>query len=107
MSHILKVKRSINPNINVGGILLTMVDGRTNLAKEINSEIKEKYGTMFKLFDSQIPRAIKAAESTRTGESILEYDKNSKISKSYMNFAKEVIGCDREEKTRNTDVWIR
>lgn len=106
MNHILRVRKSINPNIKVGGILLTMVDDRTNLSKEIKSELKEKYGTMFKLFDSQIPRAIKAAESTRSGESVLEYDKNSKIAKSYVNFAKEVIDIGREEQTRNTNVRV-
>ena len=79
MSSILQVRKYINPNLKVGGILLTMVDGRTNLAREISSELRETYGTVFKLFDSTIPRAVKIAETTRMGESILSYDKNSKI----------------------------
>lgn len=103
MSTILKVRKVINPNLKVGGILLTMVDGRTNLAKDISNELKETYGTVFKLFDTQIPRAVKAAESTRQGESIISYDKNSKVAQSYLNFAKEVINYEREEKTRNSD----
>ena len=56
-----------------------------------------------KLFDSTIPRAVKVAETTRLGESILSYDKNSKIAESYKNFAKEVINYEREEKARNTN----
>ena len=52
MNTILKVRKQINPNLKVGGILLTMVDGRTNLSKEISNELRETYGTVFKLFDS-------------------------------------------------------
>lgn len=103
MSTILKIRKQINPNLKVGGIILTMVDSRTNLAKDISNELKETYGTVFKLFKTQIPRAIKTAESTRLGESILSYDKNSKVAQSYLELAKEVIEYERKEKTRNTN----
>ena len=103
MNTILKVRKQINPNLKVGGILLTMVDGRTNLSKEISNELRETYGTVFKLFDTQIPRGIKAAESTRLGESILSYDKNNKVAQGYVEFAKEVIKGEREEKTRDSN----
>ena len=103
MSTILKVRKQINPNLKVGGILLTMVDGRTNLAKDIRNELSETYGKVFTLFETQIPRAIRAAESTRYGESIISHDKNSKVAESYLNFAKEVLNYEREEKTRNTN----
>ena len=103
MSTILKVRRQINPNLKVGGIILTMIDSRTNLSKEISNELKETYGTVFKLYNTQIPRAIKAAESSRMGESIISLNKNSKVSQSYINLAKEVIDCEREEKARNTN----
>lgn len=103
MNTILKVRKQINPNLKVGGILLTMVDGRTNLSKEISSELRQTYGTVFKLFDTQIPRGIKAAESTRLGESIISYDKNNKVAQGYVEFAKEVIDGEREEKARDTN----
>ena len=103
MNTILKVRKQINPNLKVGGILLTMVDGRTNLSKEISNELRETYGAVFKLFDTQIPRGIRAAESTRLGESILSYDKNNKVAQGYVEFAKEVIEGEREEKTRDTN----
>lgn len=103
MNTILKVRKQINPDLKVGGILLTMVDGRTNLSKEISNELRETYGTVFKLFDTQIPRGIRAAESTRLGESILSYDKNNKVAQGYVEFAKEVIEGEREEKTRDTN----
>lgn len=103
MSTILKVRRQINPNIQVGGILLTMVDNRTNLSKNIVNELRETYGTVFRMFETTIPRAVKVAESSRQGESILSYDKSGKISQSYLNFAKEVLNYEREKETRHSN----
>ena len=102
MSHllntVLKVRKQINPNLKVGGILLTMVDGRTNLSKDIANELRSTYGTVFKLYDNQIPRGVKAAESSRMGESVLSYDSSSKVAQSYIDFAKEVLDYERKEK---------
>ncbi len=104
MSTILKVKKQINPKLDVAGILLTIVDGRRNLSKEINEELKETYGKVFKLYDTQIPRAVKAAESSRMGESVLSYDKDSKVAESYLMLAKEVLNDERiRNKTRNSN----
>ena len=103
MKTVIKVRKQINPNLKIGGILLTMVDGRTNLSKDIAEELRNTYGTIFKLFDTQIPRGVKAAESSRQGESILSYDKNGKIAKSYIDFAKEVLDDERKEKTRDSN----
>lgn len=107
MSHllntVLKVRKQINTNLKVGGILLTMVDGRTNLSKDIANELRSTYGTVFKLYDNQIPRGVKAAESSRMGESVLSYDSSSKVAQSYIDFAKEVLDYERKEKTRNSD----
>ena len=98
MNTVLKVRKQINPNLKVGGILLTMVDGRTNLSKDIASELRSTYGTVFKLYDNQIPRGVKAAESSRMGESVLSYDSSSKVAQSYIDFAKEVLDYERKEK---------
>lgn len=103
MKTVIKVRKQINPDLKIGGILLTMVDGRTNLSKDIAEELKNTYGTIFKLFETQIPRGVKAAESSRQGESILSYDKNGKIAKSYIDFAKEVLDDERKEKTRDSN----
>ncbi|MBE6156382.1 MAG: ParA family protein [Firmicutes bacterium] len=107
LNTVLKVRKQINPNLSVGGILLTLVDERTNLAKNIRSELKETYGAVFKLFDTQIPRAIKAAESTSQGESIFMFDKNSKVSIAYADFAKEVIENGTKEKYCDTKIQCR
>lgn len=103
MNTVLKVRKQINPNLKVGGILLTMVDGRTNLSKDIANELRTTYGTVFKLYDNQIPRGVKAAESSRMGESVLSYDSSGKVANSYINLAREVLENERKEKTRNSD----
>ena len=103
MNTVLKVRKQINPELKIGGILLTMVDGRTNLSKDIANELRSTYGTVFKLYDNQIPRGVKAAESSRMGESVLSYDSSSKVAQSYIDFAKEVLDYERKEKARNSD----
>ena len=85
-----KVKRQINPELNVDGILLTLVDGRTNLSKDTKIALQENYGSRIKIFDTQIPIAVKIAESTVKGKSIFSYDKNNRVADAYFNFAKEV-----------------
>lgn len=100
MGHLLKtvsrVKRTINPGLEVGGILLTLVNSRTNLSKETIQDLKETYGKAIKLYNSQIPLAVKTAESTSRGKSIFKYDKNSKVATAYEEFAKEVLADDRQ-----------
>ena len=104
MNTILKVKKNINPKLDVAGIVLTIVDGRRNLSKEISEELKESYGKVFKLYETKIPRAVKAAESSRMGESILSYDKDSNVANSYIELAKEVLNDERiRNKARNTN----
>ena len=99
-----KVKKQINPRLDVAGILLTLVDERRNLSKEISEELKNSYGKVFKLYETQIPRAVKAAESSRMGESILSYDKESKVTKGNLELAKEVLNDERAKiKARNTN----
>lgn len=100
MTHLLKtiskVKRQINPDLKVDGALLTLVDKRTNLSKEMKVQLQENYGSLLKLFDTQIPLAIKTAESTSRGKSIFTYDKNSKVAEAYSSFAKEVVDIGKE-----------
>ena len=112
MRHLLKtvsrVKRTINPTLEVGGILLTLVNSRTNVSKETIQDLKETYGKAIKLYSSHIPLAVKTAESTSRGESIFKYDKNSKVAVAYEEFAKEVLEDDRQrQKNGITKDYIR
>lgn len=86
-----KVKRQINPKLRVEGILLTMVDSRTNNAKEIASLIREAYGSKLKVFDVEIPRSVRAAEISAEGKSIFAHDPGGKVADAYSQLTKEVI----------------
>jgi len=106
MGHLLKtvskVKRTINSNLEVGGILLTLVNNRTNLSKETLNDLKENYGAMVNIYNTQIPLAVKTAESSARGKSIFKYDKNSKVAKAYEDFAKEVLTNERTRQKNGT-----
>ena len=95
-----KVKRQINPSLKIDGILLTLVDGRTNLSKSTKEAIVNDYGKYLKIFDTQIHMGIKAAETAISGKSIFAYDKYSKVAKAYEDFTKEVLKLERKEKNR-------
>ena len=86
-----KVKRQINPKLRIEGILLTMVDARTNNAKEIAGLIRETYGSRLKVFDVEIPRSVRAAEISAEGKSIFAHDPGGKVAAAYKELTKEVI----------------
>lgn len=102
-----KVKRSINPNLRVEGILLTMVDSRTNNAKDIISSLRQSVGQNIRVFDTEIPHSVRAAESALAGVSIFTHDKNGKVVTAYENLTKEVSDIGREEKVRSGSDWVR
>lgn len=92
LKSISKTKRfGVNPNLKIDGAVLTLVDKRTNLPKEIESKIRENYGNIVKLYNTQIPLAVRTAESTSSGGSIFSYDKNNKVAEAYSTLAKEVL----------------
>ena len=100
-----KVKRQLNPTLKINGILLTMVDGRTNLAKDISQLIRKTYGGNIKVFKTEIPLSVKAAETSAVGKSIYSYDKNGKVADAYRNLTKEVM--NNEQRTKHKSEIIR
>ena len=86
-----KVKRQINPKLRIEGILLTMLDGRTNYGREISSLIRDTYGGHIKIFNSEIPRSVRAAEISAEGKSIFLHDPKGKVAEAYQNLTKEVM----------------
>lgn len=99
-----KVKRHINPNLKVDGILLTLVDGRTNLARSTAEALKANFGSVIRIYKSSIPIAVKAAEVSSKGKSIYAYDPSSPVSKAYTEFTREVLADDRQkERLRSSD----
>ena len=101
-----KVKRQINPALKINGILLTMVDGRTNLARDISQLIRNTYGNHIKVFKTEIPLSIKAAETSAVGKSIYSYDKNGRVADAYRNLTKEVLE-DGKQRTKHKSEIIR
>ena len=84
------VKKRLNRNLKVEGILLTMVDYRTNFAKDIAAKVRKEYGADINIFDCFIPISVKAAETSAEGRSIFDYCPKGKVSMAYEELSKEV-----------------
>ena len=93
-----KVKRQINPKLKIEGILLTMVDSRTNYSKDISNLIRESYGGKLKVYKTDIPRSVRAEEISAEGHSIFKHDPKGKVAEAYKILTKEVM--DHAEKRR-------
>ncbi len=93
------VRSSLNPNLDLEGILLTMFDTRTSLHKQVASEVQTHFGD--KVFETIIPRNVKISESPSFGKPIILYDIESKGSQAYLNLAKELIMKNRVETSKD------
>jgi chromosome partitioning protein len=83
------VQKSLNPRLQIEGVLLTMHDGRLNLSRQVADEAKEYFGP--KVYRSVVPRNVRIAEAPSFGKPIVLYDIVSVGAKSYLALAKEVI----------------
>ena len=92
-----RVKKYINPDIKIDGILLTLVDSRTNLAKSTVEALRENFGNHIKMYRTSIPIEVKAAEASSKGKSIYGYEPRSTVSKAYTAFTKEVLADGRKK----------
>lgn len=91
------VKRRLNQKLEIEGILLTMVDNRTNYAKEIVLEVNEAYGKSIPVFPVEIPLSVRAAETSSVGSSIYDYDPKGKATFAYRALTKEVLGTEGDK----------
>lgn len=98
-----KVRRQINPKLKIEGILLTMVDSRTNYAKEISALIREAYGSNIKVFSTDIPRSVRAAEISAEGRSIFKHDPKGKVAEAYRVLTKEVLSDAEKRRKRQLE----
>ena len=90
-----KVKRQINSKLEIEGILITMVDRRTNYAREIIEMLKETYGSRVRIFEKSIPLSVRAAECSAEGSSIYRHDPKGKVAMAYQSLTKEVLANGR------------
>lgn len=107
LKSIAKTRRQINPDLKIDGILFTMVDGRTNNAKEIIASLRETVGSNIRVFDTEIPRSVRAAECSLYGKSIFAHDRGGKVAQAYEALTKEVMELERTSKDRSRSDWVR
>lgn len=98
-----KVKRQINPKLRIEGILLTMVDSRTNYAKDISTLIRENYGGKLKVYQTDIPRSVRAEEISAEGKSIFRHDPKGKVAEAYRVLTKEVLQNAEKRRKRQLE----
>ncbi len=107
LGSVMKVRRTINPSLKIDGILLTMVDGRTNHAKDIIAALRQSVGTNIRVFDAEIPRSVRVAEASMEGQSIYAYDRKGKAAVAYEALTKEVLDNEERERHRSRSDCIR
>ncbi|MCD8014405.1 MAG: ParA family protein [Lachnospiraceae bacterium] len=91
-----RVKKQINPNLQIDGILLAMVDKRTNFARETASLIRDTYGRKINVFQTEIPFSVKAKEAAAEGKSIYAHDPRGKVAAAYQELTKEVMNLEKQ-----------
>ncbi len=89
LNSVIMIQSELNPNLKIGGVLLTMLDARTNLGIEVVEEVRKYFKD--KVFNTIIPRLVRLVEAPSHGKPICEYDPKSKATEAYFNLAKEVI----------------
>lgn len=89
MSTVKTIKKRLNPQLELDGILLTMYDSRTNLSIQVEEEIKKFFGD--KVFNTRIPRNVRISEAPSHGKPVIAYDRLSKGSRAYLHFVNEYI----------------
>lgn len=100
---ITRVRKQINPRLRIDGILFTMVDSRTNNARDIISSLRSAVGDNIRVFKTEIPRSVRAAEAAENGKSIFKHDRRGKVAEAYTALSKEVNEIGREAYRSRSD----
>ena len=104
LTTIRKVRRQINPSLKIDGILLTMVDKRTNFAKEVASLLRTTYGETIRVFNTEIPHSVRAKETSAEGKSIYQHDPGGKVALAYESLTKEVVSLEKQRTKHKADI---
>ena len=99
MRTISKVRRQINPKLTIDGVLATMVDNRTNNARSVVAALRQT-GDNLRVFDTEIPFSVRAAETSAQGKSIFAHDGRGKVAAAYEALTKEVLSHEQREANR-------
>jgi chromosome partitioning protein len=98
-----KVRRQINPKLIIDGILLTMVDSRTNYARDISTLLRKTYGSKLKIYGADIPHSVRAAEISAEGVSIYTHDPKGKVAEAYRELTKEVMQFEKQRQKHKSE----
>ena len=104
LNTVVRVKRNINHKLKIDGVLLTMVDSRTNNSREISTLLRDTYGSKIKVFDAEIPRSVRAAEISAEGKSIFTHDPDGKVAQAYHALTKEVLQIEEQRQKHKSDL---
>ena len=99
MGSVAKVRRQINPELRIDGILLTMVDNRTNNAKSIITALRQT-GSNLRVLNTEIPFSVRAAECSVEGKSIFAHDGKGKVAAAYTALVEEVSALEQRNRNR-------
>jgi len=83
------IRRSLNPSLRIGGVLITMADGRTRLSAEVTSEVRRHFGEL--VFRTAVPRSVRVAEAPSHGLPVIAYDRRSPGADAYFQVAMELV----------------
>ncbi len=98
MDTIDRIKGAFNPDLKVEGVLLTMYDDRTNLTRQVESDLREFFGD--EVFRTVIPRSVRLAEAPSFGQTILAYDPRSRGAEAYIQLAKEILAHEQRARSK-------
>jgi len=89
-----KIRRAVNPLLQIEGLLLTMFDERINLSSAVAADLRGFYGNL--VFSTVVPRNVRLAEAPSHGQPVISYDPRSRGAEAYLQLAQEVLGHDQE-----------
>ena len=101
-----RIRKSANHGLKIDGVVMTMVDSRTNLARNTIRQVRGRYGSVVRVFNTEIPYAVRAAEVPGKGQSIYTYDPNGKVAQAYEALTKEVLALAERERKRDLRQYI-
>ena len=99
-----QVRRGINPSLKIEGILMALMDGRTVYEREISEMIRKAYGGKINIFGTEIPRSVRAAETSAEGKSIFAYAPRSKVAEAYRQLTKEVLALEKQREEHRAEI---
>ena len=91
-----RIRRKMNPSLSIEGVLVTMMDNRPNFTKDLVAQLRENYGDVLRVFETEIPTSVRMTESSARGKSIFAFDPKGKVAAAYEKLTQEVIDNGRE-----------